>query len=411
MKHYFTKMQAGIKCLMLPLLITAGYQELIAQNCNTSADFPSTYPAAIGAITVSTSYTGGATTFNPAGQPTGCGFASYPSTYPWTGNATTSSSVTFTFSETVNSINLASLAFGVSGTTNETITDQVVITTNSGTPALAFVSGFCSGGTISGNSYSATFADMNAVLTVTSATPYTSITITQPDNKYSNGGSAFMVCKSSVVPCTTPTVTNPVSAAVCSGTGTSFTATAGGTGPFTYQWLYNGNALTADHSDVNGTYTGSKDATLNITPAGSFFDGGLFSLRVTSSCGIATSTAATLTVTSPPTISVQPSNATACINSPISFTTNTSGTSFQWQFSTNGITWNDAMDGSSAAGTFAGMTTQTATVTPANTSGNGSQWRLVTSNGTCPATSNAVTLTVNVCTAPCAPAAGTITFN
>ena len=99
-----------------------------------------------------------------------------------------------------------------------------------------------------------------------------------------------------------PTITTqPTSKTVCSGSTTTFTGSASGSG-LTYQWLYNGSALTADHSDVNGTYSGSTTPTLTITPGPStYFFGGQFSLLVTSSGGCSTtSTSATLTVNALP---------------------------------------------------------------------------------------------------------------
>ena len=72
--------------------------------------------------------------------------------------------------------------------------------------------------------------------------------------------------------------TQPSARTVCSGSTTTFTGSASGSG-LTYQWYHNGSALEADHSDSNGSYSGSKTATLTITPGpGSYFFGGQFSL-------------------------------------------------------------------------------------------------------------------------------------
>ena len=76
----------------------------------------------------------------------------------------------------------------------------------------------------------------------------------------------------------------PVARNVVAGQPTSFTVTAGGTGPFTYQWMRNGVAI-----------AGATSATYDLTAA-SAAQAGLYSVKVTGPASSATSVGATLSV-------------------------------------------------------------------------------------------------------------------
>ena len=83
-------------------------------------------------------------------------------------------------------------------------------------------------------------------------------------------------------------VTQPLAQTVAAGAQAQFTVVAGGTGPFTYHWLLNGNQITGATA---ATYT---------TPALYAVDsGGLYSVVVSNASGSVTSTSAAVTVTSP----------------------------------------------------------------------------------------------------------------
>jgi hypothetical protein len=116
---------------------------------------------------------------------------------------------------------------------------------------------------------------------------------------------------------------------------------------------------------------------------------------VTGTCGSATTSAATLTVSSNITISAQPVSQTVCEATNISFTSGAagSGLSYQWQISTNGGgSWTNLSNG----GVYSGATSTTLTITGVLGTQNGNQFRMVASNTSCsPGTSNAATLTVN----------------
>ena len=102
-----------------------------------------------------------------------------------------------------------------------------------------------------------------------------------------------------IVTAATPPVitTQPVSQTVCNSSLSTFSVAATGTG-LTYQWYENGTILQTDHSDGNGSYTGSQTATLNMTAGpGTFFNGVTFTCVVTSTNGTSTtSSGATLTM-------------------------------------------------------------------------------------------------------------------
>src|SRR6266850_631478 len=167
-------------------------------------------------------------------------------------------------------------------------------------------------------------------------------------------------------------VTPPANQTVTAGQTATFSITASGTAPLSYQWQKNG-------ADINGATLASY--TTAATTAQD--NAAQFRVVVSNSAGSATSSAATLTVDSPPTIATPPANQTVTAGQMATFSVTASGTaplSYQWQ--KNGADINGA--------TLASYTTPAATAQD-----NGAQFRVVASNSAGKATSNPATLTVN----------------
>src|SRR5262249_25411132 len=127
------------------------------------------------------------------------------------------------------------------------------------------------------------------------------------------------------LPCTAPTILpagQPASATVCAGTPASFSVTASGSPPFSYQWRKDGTPI-----------SGANAATYAIAAA-LVGDAGSYTCDVASNCGSITSAAATLTVNVAPQVTGQPQPVEVCAGSPASFTVAAGGTGplgYQWR--------------------------------------------------------------------------------
>jgi uncharacterized delta-60 repeat protein len=119
--------------------------------------------------------------------------------------------------------------------------------------------------------------------------------------------------------------TQPQSLTVLKGTDASFSVTAGGDGPFTYQWRFGGtNIANATNATVTLTAVQTNQA-------------GLYSVVITSAYGTITSSNATLRVLDPPVIIVQPVSVTALAGETVAFTVVATGRpTLQYQWSKNG---------------------------------------------------------------------------
>jgi hypothetical protein len=169
----------------------------------------------------------------------------------------------------------------------------------------------------------------------------------------------------------------PQSATVNSGQTATFSVTASGTTPMTYQWMKNS-------SNVSGATAASY-----TTPATSSSDNGAaFTVMVANSAGNVTSSAATLTVNSgsgavAPQITAQPQNAAVNVGQTATFSVTATGTaplSYQWMKNSTAI----------SGATSASYTT------PATVAGDsGAAFTVNVSNSAGGVTSNAATLTVS----------------
>jgi len=180
-----------------------------------------------------------------------------------------------------------------------------------------------------------------------------------------------------------PSVTgNPTSQTLCSGTATTFTASATGTS-LTYQWRRNSSNLSN-----TGVYTGATTATLSISDVAGL-GGSTFDCVVSGTCSpSATSSTATLTVNSAPSVTGNPASQTLCPAAATTFTVSATGTSLTYQ-------WRKNSSNLSNTGVYTGATTATLSISDVTGFG-GSTFDCVVS-GTCSpaATSSTATLTVN----------------
>lgn len=185
--------------------------------------------------------------------------------------------------------------------------------------------------------------------------------------------------------------TNPTDQAACDGGSVTFTASASGSPAPTVQWqVSTGGPFT----DIPGaTFT-----TLTFT-ATAAQNGNQYRAVFTNTGGTATTTAATLTVNTAPTISLDPVATAVCDGATATFTaaaTSSPAATVQWQVSTGGP-FSDIPGATSTTLSFTATTAQ-----------NGNQYRAVFTN-TCGSTNTTpATLTINASTSTSDPADQTV---
>ena len=134
-----------------------------------------------------------------------------------------------------------------------------------------------------------------------------------------DGTSAGTCSPGSVVP---PTIARqPQSQVVTNAANVTFTATATGTAPLSYQWEFNG-----------GTIAGATNVALTLTNVQPV-NAGQYSVVVTNVAGSATSSNALLTVNVPPSITQQPQNQIVTSGATATFAVSATGTAplaYQW---------------------------------------------------------------------------------
>jgi len=174
-------------------------------------------------------------------------------------------------------------------------------------------------------------------------------------------------------------VSRPAGATGNPGTTATFSVTAAGSEPFSFQWLEDGVPL-ADGGGVAGTQT----ATLSLINV-SHTNAGAYSVVVSNSFGSVTSAPATFTVLDPA-IAVQPSSQSADVGQNVTFTVTAAGTppfGYQW--------WRDGAP-------LAGATASTLTLTNLGR-GHAGNYSVLVTNQYGGAYSAAATLGVNLATA------------
>ena len=228
------------------------------------------------------------------------------------------------------------------------------------------------GATISGAT-SSTYTTL-AETTSDSGAQFT-VVVSNTAGRVTSNAATLTVNAAAVAPAIT---TQPSGQTIVAGQTATFSVTASGTAPLSYQWYKNGTAM---NGAASSTYT---------TPAEANSDNGAqFTVTVSNVAGHVTSTVATLTVNAAavaPAIITQPSGQTIVAGQTATFSVTASGTtplSYQWN-----------KNGTAISG--AGSSSYT---TPATTTAdNGAQFTVVVGNSVGNVTSTAATLTVNAAT-------------
>jgi len=125
----------------------------------------------------------------------------------------------------------------------------------------------------------------------------------------------------------------PVTQTIGVGSDVTFSAAAFGAPPFVFQWYLNGSPVGSPATGTNVSFYTLANVQTN--------NSGIYSVRVFNGYNSATSSNATLTVTSfPPSITTQPSSQSVLLGRSALFTVSVSGTppfQYQWQFNGSNI--------------------------------------------------------------------------
>ena len=177
----------------------------------------------------------------------------------------------------------------------------------------------------------------------------------------------------------------PVNSTVCEGVATSFSVTANGA--TSYQWQVNTGSGFTDLSNA-APYSGIHTATVTITNPAAELNGNQYRCVLGSCAASINSTAATLTISVPVSITAQPVDATVCEGTNTGFTISTTGSvsSYQWQISTDGGLTYSAISGTG------NPSYNLSSVVPGQT---GNRFRCIVTGACGPITSVAALLTVN----------------
>ena len=195
------------------------------------------------------------------------------------------------------------------------------------------------------------------------------VVVTDTNGSVTSNPATLTVTATAVAPSIT---TQPANQSVTAGQTATFSVTATGTSPLSYQWQKNGSAISGAKSS---TYT---------TPATAASDNNAqFSVTVTNTVSSVTSSAATLTVNVPPTISAQPASQTVNVGQAATFSVTATGTgTLTYQWKKNGTA-------------ISGATSASYTTPATAASDNGSSFTVAVTGAAGSVTSNAATLTVN----------------
>jgi hypothetical protein len=179
-------------------------------------------------------------------------------------------------------------------------------------------------------------------------------------------------------------ILQPASQTIVFNTTAAMSVTAIGTAPLSYQWYIGASGVTT--SPIGGA-TGSSFTTPTLTSTTNYW------VRVSNAFGVANSATATVTVVTSATITAHPLHQTVAAGQNASFTVAAIGApapTYQWQVSTDGISWANLTN----TAPYSGTGTSTLTVTATTPSLNKRRVRAVATNSGGSAASGAAILTV-----------------
>lgn len=269
----------------------------------------------------------------------------------------------------INSPNSATFVVGTAGS-------FLVTATGSPTPTLSET-----GPLPSGVTFNTATGILSGTPAVGSLASYP-IMFTAANGVGTNATQSFTLAVDSVPAITT----EPANQTVAVGQAATFMVAGTGSAPLTYQW------------QMNGVDIGGATSSAYTTPVTTVNDNGTsFTVIVSNPVGTINSTVATLTVNTPPTITVSPANQTVAVGETATFTVSASATgtlplSYQWSINNVAIS---------------GAASQSYTTPAAIQTDNGDQITVVVSNSLGAVPSNAATLTV---TQPASPATYYVDF-
>jgi sugar lactone lactonase YvrE len=190
--------------------------------------------------------------------------------------------------------------------------------------------------------------------------------------------------------------TQPASQAIIVGNLTTFSAAATGYPAPSFQWqISTDGGNTWSNLTDGGNISGSATANLSIGNTSSAMLGNQFRALAINSAGTTPTSAAILTVNSPPAITTPPANVTVIAGNTTIFAAAASGfpvPSFQWQLSIDGgNTWSNLTDNA----TYSGSATANLSVANTTAAMSGYQFQAVATNAYGSATSSPGVLTVD----------------
>ncbi len=163
---------------------------------------------------------------------------------------------------------------------------------------------------------------------------------------------------------------SPITTTINSGQNATFTVTASGSGPFTYQWqLLPSGSSTWSNLSATSTYSGVTSTTLTVAAATVLLDSTQYRCVVTNVLGSTNSAAASLLVNGTPIISAASQSQAVRSGTSITLNASASGRSLTYQWLLNGAVIAGATSSTYTIANFSSASAGTYSVTVSNTSG------------------------------------------